>query len=74
MEIVSTCEKLKDDARRLLEEAISKDFESVFVIGMKDGRVFISSSEIRNLTLIIGALEEAKYHVLSGTYIYDGKG
>ena len=50
-------------AEDTLIEAVGKEFESVIIVGYKDGEVFIQPSHIKNMTTMIGAIEIAKLHL-----------
>ncbi len=48
------------DARKVLEDAIAEDFETVIIFGFKDGMVTTTASRRKNSLEILGALEAAK--------------
>ena len=50
-------------ASATLRDAISMEFDSVIVFGIKDGRIFIHTSHIEDNLRMIGALEAAKQQV-----------
>jgi hypothetical protein len=54
------------DANGLLEDAITRDFETVVILGFKDGNVHIQRSAMVSRFALLGAIEEAKHHILSG--------
>lgn len=53
-------ESFQKDACALLEEAIELKFETVVVLGYKDGNVSIKASKWEDTVRLIGALEYAK--------------
>lgn len=68
LQIVSLPHKLdayREDSRRILEEGISGNFQSVVVIGLCDGQVYISSSSNVSRLEFMGAIEVAKQHLWS---------
>lgn len=52
------------DASEVLTEAIDADFETVVVLGFKEGAVHIKRSAMLSRTALLGAIEEAKHHIL----------
>jgi hypothetical protein len=48
------------DAADLLESCIKEDFDSVIILGVKDGVIHLRNSAYVNTFEIIGALEVAK--------------
>ena len=50
----------EEEAREVLAEAASEEFESVIVMGFKQGQLFIRSSSCKATLELIGALEAAK--------------
>ena len=54
-----------DDAKKVLTEACDRDFETVIVIGFKDGNVHIKSSGWKSTASLVGAIELAKHHILN---------
>ena len=52
--------RVKKDVRRVLEEAICEEFESVLVIGIKDGRAMFRASAALNILEKLGMIEMAK--------------
>ncbi len=59
IKLVTAQDKLKEEAKVILEDAISQEFETVFVIGLKDEQLYISASAFRSRLEITGALVEA---------------
>ena len=53
------------DAREVLEDALAMDFETVIVFGFKDGAVATKMSMVVSNQRLIGALEEAKWFVMT---------
>ena len=53
------------DAAELLADAIERDFETVVILGFKDGNVHIQRSAMVSRIGLLGAIEEAKHHILS---------
>ena len=58
-------ERLRSDACDLLFEAQQQGFESVIILGFRDGGFCIRSSEMIDRLKLLGALERAKHHILS---------
>ena len=54
----------KEDSKAVLESAIEQDFDSVIVLGYKNGTVACQYSKIESITRVIGALEYAKHRLL----------
>ena len=52
------------DASEVLADAMGADFETVVVLGFKDGVVHIKRSAMVSRAVLLGAIEEAKHHVL----------
>lgn len=65
IKLVTARDEVKQDAKQLLTEAIGRDFESVLVIGWKDGKVQFNNSASLDAIKIIGALETAKMNYYS---------
>jgi hypothetical protein len=59
IKLVTAQDKLKEDVKAVLEDAISREFETVFVIGLKDEQLHITASAFRSRLEITGALVEA---------------
>lgn len=55
----------EEDANALLIESQAMGFETVVVVGIKDGMSYIRRSRLVSTTQLLGALEEAKWHILS---------
>lgn len=54
----------RQNAKFVLNEAINQNFETVIVLGFKDGNISVKSSKWERTISIIGALEYAKHHIL----------
>ena len=52
------------DANEVLADAMGADFETVVVLGLKNGAVHIRRSAMVSRAVLLGAIEEAKHHVL----------
>ena len=52
------------DATDLLNEAIEQNFETVVIVGFKNGTVHIQRSAMISRVSLLGAIEEAKHHIL----------
>ena len=52
------------DATDLLADAIEQDFETVVIMGFKNGAVHIQRSAMISRVSLLGAIEEAKHHIL----------
>ncbi len=62
--LVSMPRPLERSVETTLEEAKGKDFETVIVLGIKDGRTYINSSRWRLSRMeLLGAVEYAKHHI-----------
>jgi len=65
---VSTVKAIKShytsDANEVLAEAMEQGFEAVVVLGLKDGNLNIRRSAVISRLQLLGAIEEAKHHVL----------
>ena len=57
-------ESYQKDARELLEEAIAENFETVIILGFKDGNISTKASKWERTIVIVGALEYAKHFVM----------
>ena len=53
------------DAAGLLTDAISFDFETVVIIGLRDGELYIQRSAYVSKSMLLGAIEQAKHHILN---------
>ncbi len=47
-----------------LRDALAKQFESVIVLGFKEGKIYTTSSGNDCRLKMVGALESAKHHIL----------
>lgn len=60
----------KDDCalntKIILTEALSEDFESAIVLGIKDGRMYFIVSQSLNRPMVLGLIESAKLHYYEG--------
>ena len=62
--LVAMPRPLERSVSDLLEEAKGKEYETVIVIGIKDGRSYINSSRWRLSRIeMLGSLEYAKQHI-----------
>jgi len=52
----------------VLRDSLAQEFDSVIVLGFKDGRIHIQSSGADDELRLIGALEMAKHATLSADY------
>lgn len=52
------------DASDLLAQAADQGFETVIVLGFKNGSIHIQRSAMVSRISLLGAIEEAKHHVL----------
>jgi len=59
------------DANELLLEAIESEFESVIVLGYKNGAMHIRKSAAVDFLKLIGALEWAKHRYIDNLSIFD---
>ena len=57
--------EFKRHSSEVLDSAISEDFDSVVVVGYKDGSVHISSSNMEDIVKVVGAIEVAKAEVIN---------
>lgn len=55
---------LKDSAKRLLEEKMDEDYDSVIVLGYKDEAIHIGASQYVNRHTLIGAIMDAMHHLV----------
>ena len=53
------------DAAGLLTDAVLQDFETVVIIGLKNGEAYIQRSAMVSRLQLLGAIEEAKHHILN---------
>ncbi len=65
LRVVTVNDEYLESSNRMIEEFKQEQFESVILIGFKDGQVKISSSKIKNTYELIGALEQAKVDILT---------
>lgn len=56
-------DRYREASVEILQDAIGQGFESVFVLGLKDGRIFFLTSPYRSKLELIGAIELAKQHL-----------
>lgn len=64
VQLVTPVDGIKSDALNLLDEARSKNFETVVIVGYKDGCVSVNSSRSLHFSNLLGAIEIAKHHLL----------
>lgn len=57
--------EIKRAVMEKLDEAKEEAFDEVIILGMKDRKVYILYSGCSDYLRLVGALEEAKHHVLS---------
>jgi hypothetical protein len=69
MKIVNIATARSDDmlVREVLQEAIDDTFESVIVIGFKDGSVKFRRSKVADTVILLGAIEAAKMQLWETT-------
>ena len=53
------------DAAGLLADAVLMDYETVVIAGLKDGVVNIHCSANLSRLKLLGAIEQAKFHILN---------
>ena len=53
------------DAAGLLTDAVLLDYETVVIIGLKDGAAHIHCSDNLSRLKLLGAIEQAKHHILN---------
>ena len=53
------------DATALLTDAVLMDYETVVIIGLKDGTAHIKFSARVSRQNLLGAIEQAKHHILN---------
>ena len=53
------------DAASLLTDAALLDYETVVIIGFKGGSVTIQHSALVSKSMLLGAIEQAKHHILN---------
>lgn len=63
MEIVNVINS-KNETNKILQDAIEQNYESVFIVGLKNKKLITSNSGFNNLESRIGALEMIKYDLL----------
>jgi hypothetical protein len=56
-------DQYKQDAQDVLEAAKKEGFETVVILGLRDGEIHITSSGLVSRLQILGACEAAKMHV-----------
>lgn len=52
------------EVAKILNEAITEDFDFVFVIGEKDGQLFLKSSATTDRIKTLGYLTEMQHHMI----------
>lgn len=57
-----------NDTIKVLRDSLAQEFDSVIVLGFKEGEIYIRSSGAEDQLRLIGALEMAKYATLSADY------
>jgi hypothetical protein len=65
-EVVKLETKRDKNVRETLEDALHQEFESVIVIGYKDGHTYVKGSGCKHRVELIGALEVAKMETWNG--------
>lgn len=54
-------DNMVDEAKSILSDAIEEDFETVLVVGIKDGQVYFRCSGSLNSHEKLGLIESAKF-------------
>ena len=54
------------DSNELLQDALDAEFDSVIILGYKDGNLHCKQSATIDFVKMIGALEWAKYRLMEG--------
>ncbi len=57
-------EHLKKEAKSVLEDAIENEFETVLVLGIKNQKIYCTSSAISDVLSFLGMIEALKQHFL----------
>lgn len=65
LEIVPRDKKIVESTKKIVEDALKADYESVIIFGYKDGMVQITAGDCRSVLEIVGALEAAKCMLLN---------
>lgn len=55
----------KEDVAQVIQSAQEQDFDSVVILGYKNGNIYIQHSKLESAVRIIGALELAKNKILN---------
>lgn len=53
--------------REILNEALAENFETVIVVGLKNGSVQFKRSKVKDTILLLGAIEAAKMQLWETT-------
>lgn len=53
--------------KEILAEAAEQNFESVFIVGYRDGDLHIKASGYNSLSKTIGLMEILKHHLINNT-------
>lgn len=64
LNIVALHDASQRDAAAVLTEAIERDFDTVFVVGIKDGNAHIKASRVISSVQALGAIELLKHNLL----------
>jgi len=55
----------KEDATELLQSAQEQNFDSVVIVGYKNGNIYIQHSKLESAVRVLGAIELAKNKILN---------
>ncbi len=64
VENIAPVARTAKDALAILEDAKEAGYDSVIVLGFKDGLLFVERSNIHNNYELLGAIEHAKFDII----------
>ena len=56
----------QNEVRQRLQEALEQEYDEVFIIGTKDGRLHTTYSGYKDIERKLGALELLKFNLIEG--------
>jgi len=65
LDIVPKDKQMADNAKKVLNDSLAEEYDTVIVFGFKDGNIQMKISATSSILTLVGALEAAKLNLLS---------
>jgi len=65
LDIVPKDKQMADNAKKVLNDSLAEEYDTVIVFGFKDGNIQMKISATSSILTLVGALEDAKLNLLS---------